>query len=222
MPTKLESQKCNINSIVDFCCAAMRGNVSLMTHLLLAVGEAPPANSRPTQDMNVSSLRHAGALSSGYGVAMREDVTSEGAPFADLLRGARRDAGLLQEDVIQRSGVSRSTYLRWEAGDVGRRPDLDGVRAVCRVLDVNPRSAAIALGLVTPSELGLTPDGSEYDPIIVEINLVLTDSTVPGPARAALRHTLAAALNLWRTAVAMPEPREPSRTDLTKRRSAKR
>ncbi|MBB4747772.1 helix-turn-helix domain-containing protein [Actinoplanes lobatus] len=149
---------------------------------------------------------------------MRDDVTPEGAAFAELLRSARKDAGLLQDDVIQRSGVSRSTYLRWEAGD-GVRPDLRYVRKVCQVLGINPRRAAIALGLVTPADLDLAPDESEYDPMVVEINRVLADASVPDAARAALRHTLDAAMNLWRTAVAMPEPHEPRGADLARRRT---
>lgn len=169
---------------------------------------------------DVSPVKHEGIVNGGYGVAMRDDVNPEGAPFAELLRSARRDARLLQDDVISRSGVSRSTYLRWEAGDVGR-PDLRSVRAVCLVLGVNPRRAAIALGLVTPAELD-TADAGDYDPVVVEINRVLTNPDVPHASRAALRHALDAALNLWRTAVSMPEPHEPSGDELTTRRSTRR
>lgn len=159
-------------------------------------------------------------LTGGYGPAMREDASREGAAFATLLRETRTERRLLQEDVIRGTSVSRSTYLRWEAGDVGR-PEPKQVREVCLFLGINPRRAAVALGLCTNDELDLPPDEPKYEPVVVEIGQILADSSIPDAARAALRHALDAALNLWRMAVSMPEPKEPAPV-VASRRSARR
>lgn len=68
-----------------------------------------------------------------------------GTAFAELIAGARRRRGLTQDEVTLRSGVSRSTLNRWEAGDA-TRPDPDHIRSVCGVLDIDPVAALVALG----------------------------------------------------------------------------
>lgn len=166
-------------------------------------------------------MRHRGSVTGSYGFAMREDASPEGAAFATLLRESRAERGLLQEDVIRATSISRSTYLRWEAGGIDR-PDPRQVREVCLVLGINPRRSAVALGLVTNDELGLPPDEPKYHPAVVQIGRILADPSVPEPARDALLHTLHAALNLWQMTVSMPVPHEPSGDALTKRRAKTR
>jgi transcriptional regulator with XRE-family HTH domain len=51
------------------------------------------------------------------------------------LRAARKARGLLQEDVAQRAGVSRETYLRAESGQVD--PRMSTFLAACDALDLD-------------------------------------------------------------------------------------
>lgn len=78
--------------------------------------------------------------------------TSRGEAFAALLVKARRDLGWTQDDLIFRSGVSRGTISRWEAGRAST-PNPDHVRAVCAALGIDQRDALLALGYLTTDEL---------------------------------------------------------------------
>ncbi|WP_231953636.1 helix-turn-helix transcriptional regulator [Actinoplanes derwentensis] len=146
---------------------------------------------------------------------MRNEVSAEGSAFATLLRDARRNRGETQDDVILATGVSRSTYLRWEAGGVDS-PNLKQVRDVCRFLGIHPGHAGIALGLMSREDLGLSPE--PFDPVVVKAGTILADENQPARARAALRKALQAALDMWRAAADLPEPKEPRGADLMPRR----
>ena len=163
-------------------------------------------------------MRHESAMASGYGLGVRNEPGSKGMAFAALLRTARTERGLKQGDVIANTSVSRSTYLRWEAGDA-QLPNIDQVRDVCLYLGIKTPAAAVALGLCTEEELGLPApaDEPQFDPVAVEIGKILSDPSTSPAARAALKHSLDAALTLWRMAVAMPEPIEPSGRSLSRR-----
>lgn len=101
-----------------------------------------------------------------------------GHDFAQLLRAGRKAKGWTQEDVIEEAGLSRSTYLRWEAGRV-ERPDPEQVRAVCRVLTIDPREAAVALGYLTREEIGLGPEPPRmFDATVEEVVRILQDPAV--------------------------------------------
>lgn len=112
------------------------------------------------------------ALTSIYGVPM--PPSDRGRAFAALLVAARKRKGLRQEDVAERSGVSRRTLTRWEGGNA-ERTDADGVRAVCEVLGINLTDAAIALGYVDPEPRPEPPP----DPTLEEILDMWRDDTVP-------------------------------------------
>lgn len=119
----------------------------------------------------------------------RHDVPSptnpRGAAFAALLREARRERGWTQDTLVEASGVSRSTILRWEGGDASR-PDPDQVRAVCLALGIDPLRAAVALGYLTPEDL--RPSGEPrrpLDPTQEEVLDILQDPEVPAAEKAA-------------------------------------
>lgn len=102
-----------------------------------------------------------------------------GEAFANLIRDGRRAKGWTQDRLVEESGVSRSTVLRWEGGDASR-PDPDQVRAVCIVLGIDPRRAAVALGYLTPEEIA--PPGGGGQPLSDEEREILTilrDPQVP-------------------------------------------
>jgi transcriptional regulator with XRE-family HTH domain len=84
-----------------------------------------------------------------------------------------------QDALAEQSGLNRSTVIRWESGDASR-PEPDQVRAVCKILGIDPRQAAVALGYLTPEDLG-PPDtqGRQLDPSIVKVIEILEDPTVP-------------------------------------------
>src|SRR5688500_2783132 len=125
-------------------------------------------------NQDVPNVRHGHSAASGYGAAVREHISAEGAAFATLLREQRAERSVTQDDVIAAASVSRSTYLRWESGDIGR-PDWKQVREVCVFLGFHPGLAAIALGLLTRDELGMPPEEPTYAPEVVEIGRILAD-----------------------------------------------
>ncbi|MBO3736594.1 helix-turn-helix domain-containing protein [Actinoplanes flavus] len=84
--------------------------------------------------------------------APREGHASAGERFAALIRRARKEAGVSQEDLSEATGISRSQLIRWESGKV-ERPEPEAVRAVCSALEIDPREAAVALGYLTHDEV---------------------------------------------------------------------
>lgn len=170
----------------------------------------------------VSLVRHDKWITSGYGAHMRDMTGGTNAAFARLLHDARIAKGLRQEDVWGSCSVSRATYGRWERGEIDS-PDPRDVREVCLFLGIDPRLAAVALGLVTMEEMSRPLDGTDSDiatgeyMAVAEAKRTVSDPTVPEAQRKALNHAVEAALNLWKSAVAMPEPKEPAGADLARR-----
>lgn len=119
--------------------------------------------------------------------------------MAALFRKARADRDLTQDQVIKDSGVSRATYLRYEAGTIDT-PHPNQVTAICRVLRIDPREVAVALGLGTRAEFDL-----QYPDIVTEIGHILVSADTPEPQRAALLHAVTSAYEVWRMAVAAGE-----------------
>lgn len=114
-------------------------------------------------------------LRNGYLGAVPHDASERGAAFAKLIRDARRRAGLTQREVIEGSGISKTTYIRWEGG-YAERPDPDQVRQMCQFLRIDPRQAAVALGYLKPEDI--TPgseSGRKLDPAILEVIEALED-----------------------------------------------
>lgn len=97
--------------------------------------------------------------------------------FAELIANARRRKGWSQEDLETHSGVSRSTISRWERG-LADKPEPEHVRAVCTVLGVDPRRAAVALGYLTTEEIE-GPSRPLLDPAVEEVLDILQDPAVP-------------------------------------------
>ena len=116
-----------------------------------------------------------------YSCAMSDAIA--GQSFADLIAGGRTAKRWSQEDLERESGVSRSTLSRWERGQAGR-PEPAHVRAVCRVLGIDPRRAAVALGYLTADEV----DGSDRPltlrPDVEEVLRMLEDPALPQDDRA--------------------------------------
>lgn len=56
--------------------------------------------------------------------------------FKDNLRYYRKRASLLQSDLAERLGVSKSTVSMWETGE--RTPTLETLEAIADVLNVSP------------------------------------------------------------------------------------
>jgi len=102
--------------------------------------------------------------------------------FADLISTGRRAKRWSQEDLERESGVSRSTLSRWERG-LADRPEPEHVRAVCRVLGIDPRRAAVALGYLTAEEVE-SPARSLLHPDIEEVLAMLEDPKLPADDRA--------------------------------------
>lgn len=109
---------------------------------------------------------------------MPSSPDQKGHAFSQLIRAGRKKKAWTQEDLIEESGVSRSTILRWEAGKV-ERPDPEQVRAVFRALGLDPREAAVALGYLTREEIGLSPEPPRvFDATVEEVIEILQDPNV--------------------------------------------
>lgn len=115
---------------------------------------------------HVAHVTHKRTLASVYGGTV--PATGPNQRFAALLREARKKAGLDQEDVAEQSGVSLSTYGRWENGNVGN-PKPRQVLAVCEVLGLNTVAAGIALGYVAEQDTEPLPEREPLDPTVEEI-----------------------------------------------------
>ena len=127
---------------------------------------------------------HRKPLASIYGVPMAPD--DRGKAFAELIVEARRRKGWRQDDLVEASGVSRRLITRWEGGDASR-PDPDKVRAVCLALGVDPRRAAIALGYLSPEDVGPAVNQPQpLSPEEEEILAILRDPQVPSAEKAPL------------------------------------
>lgn len=98
-----------------------------------------------------------------------------GERFGRLIRSARINADLSQDELAQRTGFSRSQLIRWESGRA-ERPDPPTVRAVCRFLGIDPREGVIALGYLTREEAYGEP---KLSPQVEEVVRLLEDPTVP-------------------------------------------
>lgn len=128
-------------------------------------------------------------LTSTYGdpVAVEEEA---GKRFAALLREYRLAAKLKQEDVAERSGVSLRTISRWEGGDL-RRPELEDVKAVCRVIGLSTVLAGVALGLLAPEDVEHLPEPPPPpDPMQDEAIAILRDPEMPEETKRAALHYL--------------------------------
>lgn len=77
--------------------------------------------------------------------------------FAALIRDAREYRGWSQDDLAERSGVSRPTIQRYEQGKT-RTPDPETTRALFMALKIDLRRIPVVLGYVTEEELGLPPE----------------------------------------------------------------
>jgi transcriptional regulator with XRE-family HTH domain len=190
----------------------------------------------PTRIREVSLLRPLTSLISGYGVGMR-DASPGSTAFATLLKEARKARGVGPLEVINATSVNKSTYFRWEAGEVAS-PNLLQVREVCLFLRIPPTLAGIALGLLTPEDLAADPvlveigtvlagplpaasrtalrRALEDAPVIVQICQTMATTMAPN-ARAAMARALDGALSMWQAAIAMEPPREPSGAELVRR-----
>lgn len=67
--------------------------------------------------------------------------------FYQRLAGLRKDAGLSQEQLAEKAGVSRQTIFKWEAGLAS--PSMENILALCRIFGV---SADELIGNETPEE----------------------------------------------------------------------
>ncbi|MFY1634266.1 helix-turn-helix domain-containing protein [Solwaraspora sp. WMMB335] len=97
--------------------------------------------------------------------------------FAQLIRSARKKAGLTQDDLANHTGISRSSIIRWEHSH-SNRPDPQGVRVVCSFLGIDPREAAIALGYLSRNE-AYSSAPKILDPLAEEVIEILADPNIP-------------------------------------------
>lgn len=144
---------------------------------------------------------------------MGDPEAREGVTFATLLKQTRRLRGMTQDDLIEASGVSRSTVLRWEKGTPGTI-DVEQVRKLCAALKLDAREAVVALGFVTREELGLPPAPPPMDPVLWAAAKMLANEDIPAAARGSLRQLIGHAVDFTYQSLGLrkptPPPKEPS------------
>jgi transcriptional regulator with XRE-family HTH domain len=135
---------------------------------------------------------------------------TSGRLFARVIRDGRARLGWTQDDLIDESGVSRATILRWEAGGV-RNPNPENVRAVCAALGLDVREAIVALGLATREELELPPPVPKLAAALERAQRLLLDPKIPDEMKRDLETLIDTSIDFWyqRQGVTRP-PREPS------------
>lgn len=110
------------------------------------------------------------------------------AQFVERVLREARERGLTNADVERLTGVPRSTYYRWRAGDWARNPDPQQVQAFCGGLGVPFESAQRALGWAT--DPAGRSDELEIDPDVRAILRQLADPNVPAARKQAIRQIL--------------------------------
>lgn len=100
--------------------------------------------------------------------------------FGDLIRTKREAKNWSQDDLANASGVSRGTISRWELGQADS-PKPAHVRAVCKALGIDPRQAAVALGILTADEIETTT--RTLDPAVERALDILEDPALPADQR---------------------------------------
>lgn len=102
--------------------------------------------------------------------------------FADLIREGRERKNMSLEDLEQATGVHRNTLSRWQRG-LANRPEPEHVRTVCRVLDIDPRQAAVSLGYLSAEEVDGPARSSGLPAEVEEILTMLEDPRLPAGDR---------------------------------------
>lgn len=139
--------------------------------------------------------------------------------FASWLRRARSDAGwgkMAATEALADVGIRERTYFRWESGDIVK-PDPAEIRKACLVLGIDPREAAIALGIVTREEMDLPPAPPPVPATIRNVLSLLRAEQVPEEAKKSLLRHIQGAVDFWAEQLGVPRPpREPSHADRDK------
>jgi transcriptional regulator with XRE-family HTH domain len=135
------------------------------------------------------------------------------ATFGEWLKPARADAGWTKSTAIEavaEVGVAERTFMHWESGSIAK-PDPRAVRRACIRLGLDPRDAAVALGILTREELSLGPAQDPIHPTLRKIQGLLRATQVPQAAKDYLIRVLESAIDFWyqQQGVTRP-PREPS------------
>lgn len=142
-----------------------------------------------------------------------QDPPAAGDTFAMWLRGARIDAGWAKIAATEalaelKPPILERTYFRWESGDIAS-PNPAQVRRACLRLGLDPREAAVALGIVSRQELELPPAPPPMPREVRNILYLLRAPEVPDPAKKQLLHHLQGAVDFWAQQLGVRSLREP-------------
>jgi len=145
---------------------------------------------------------------------MRDEGQGESATFGTWFRNARIRKGWTQDRVVSEADLSKSTLNRWENGKgIG---DPATVRRACLAMGLDPREAAVAIGLVTREEWDLPPFPPTIDDALQEPASLLADERIPEPAKKDLRGLIATSVDLWKKRLGLRDIREPSAAERAK------
>jgi transcriptional regulator with XRE-family HTH domain len=113
--------------------------------------------------------------------------TKGGSPslsFGEVIREARKQKRMSQQELADAAGVSEPTIQRWENGRTGT-PDPENARRAFLALSLDPRLIPVILGYVTADEMGLPPEAPRvFAPTVERAIAILEDPTIPSAAKA--------------------------------------
>lgn len=146
-----------------------------------SAGQKRSVHTRP-----VSRLKQDKSHGRRYASPMAKKNLDQIGPFALLVRHARTQRGLTQEQLADASGVARSTIIRWETGQIVE-PELHQLRAVADVLGILPEDAYRAVGWLPPQSDEIPPPPVELrDHIERRLYERIHDVLPPGDVRRVL------------------------------------
>lgn len=133
--------------------------------------------------------------------------------FATLIKNARIARSWTQEDLVDATGISRQTIIRYESGRaVLPRPT--ELRNVCTVLNIDIREALVAIGYITRDEMSLPTN--RLPASLNQVHRILVDPNIPDGTKRDLEDLIDAGVRFWFARQGIqPPPRERSARDRT-------
>ena len=165
----------------------------------------PPPRSRDTSRHRDAPQRRPMHVAYRAVVAISRSVANDHfAQFVKRQLAAARARGMKDADIEKVTGITNSTFHRWQRGDFGKTgPSADAVRKFCDGLGLPRKQAAEILGWSTDDPPRGLPD-EELSPEIRELLRRLRDPNIPKREKEFISETI-------KSLISRTVPRSPTR-----------